>query len=118
MIIAIPMDENKKDVCVSFGRAPYFLFHNTDTQTSEMAANPAADASGGAGIQAAQFAVDQGANALITVRLGQNAAEVLLAADVEVYQSVPGSAKDNLLALSGGKLQTLESFHPGFHGHA
>ena len=117
-MIAIPMDENKTDVCVSFGRAPYFLFHNTATDTSEIIANPAAEASGGAGIQAAQFAVDHGADTLITVRCGQNAAEVLLAAGVKVYKAAQSSAWENLQALAGGKLQTLESFHPGFHGHA
>ncbi len=117
MIIAIPMDENKKDVCVSFGRAPYYLFHHTDTDTSEIISNPAANASGGAGIQAAQFAVDHGANALITVRCGQNAAEVLLAADIKVYKAAQGSAEENLASFAGNKLQALESFHPGFHGH-
>jgi len=115
--IAIPMDENQKNVCVSFGRAPYFLFHDTDTNTAELLSNPAASATGGAGIQAAQFAVDNGANALITVRLGQNAADVLLAADIKVYKAAQGSAEENLASFSQGKLQALESFHPGFHGN-
>ncbi len=118
MKIAIPMDENKKDVCVSFGRAPYFLILHTDTSTVDILENPAASASGGAGIQAAQFVIDSGANTLITVRLGQNAADVLLAADIKVYKAMQGNADDNLAAFAAGKLQALESFHPGFHGHA
>jgi predicted Fe-Mo cluster-binding NifX family protein len=36
MKIAIPVDEQNLDsgVCPSFGRAPYFLFYNTDTKES------------------------------------------------------------------------------------
>ena len=116
LIIAIPLDEAKQGVCVSFGRAPYYLFHNTDTGTTDTFQNPAAQASGGAGIQAAQFVTDHGSNALITVRLGQNASEVLLAAGVAIYKSTQVTAEDNLKLLKEGKLGKLESFHPGFHG--
>ena len=42
MRIAIPLDENKKDVCVVFARAPYFLFQDEDTET--VMENPAAEA--------------------------------------------------------------------------
>ena len=45
-----------------------------DQETVEILDNPAAQAEGGAGLQAAQFLVDQQAEALITVRCGQNAA--------------------------------------------
>jgi predicted Fe-Mo cluster-binding NifX family protein len=118
-MIAVPLDENKEIVCVSFGRAPYFLFYNTDTNTSETLINPAADAQGGAGIQSAQFVADHCANALITVRCGQNAAEVLLAAGITVYKAAAGApAAENLRALAEGKLGKLDGFHPGFHGHA
>ena len=57
MKIAIPLDEEQKNVCVSFGRAPYFLFAG-DGKT-EILENPAADAEGGSGIKAAQFVVHQ-----------------------------------------------------------
>ena len=78
MIIAIPVNENNAEpsICVSFGRAPWFLFHNTETGETQTLGNPAANAEGGAGIKAAQFVVDQNANVLITVRGGENAAEV------------------------------------------
>ena len=73
MIIAIPVNENRDDtdICVSFGRAPFFLFHDTDTGKSELVSNSAAQAPGGAGIKAAQFVVDKGAKALITPRCGE-----------------------------------------------
>ena len=74
MRIAIPLDENKQDVCIVLARAPYFLFWEDGKDT--ILENPAAQAHGGAGIQAAQFLVDNGVNVLITVRCGQNAADV------------------------------------------
>ena len=116
MKIAIPLDENKKDVCVSFGRAPFFLFADTETGESHVLANPAADAQSGAGPKCAQFVVDEAADALITVRCGENAAQVLKLADIRIYKSEGPSAEDNVKALTDGKLAELTHFHAGFHG--
>ena len=114
MKIAIPLDENKMDVCVSFGRAPYFLF--SENGKEEILENPAAQAQGGAGIKAAQFIVDQGANALVTVRCGENAAEVFQAAEIKIYKAEGTSAKENVAACVDNKLAELTHFHAGFHG--
>ena len=117
MIIAIPVDDNTSDtnVCVSFGRTPWFLFYNTETDTNQRLENPAANAPGGAGVKAAQFVIDQHTDVLITVRGGENAAELLLAADIQVYKAQGKTAKENLTAFSEGKLEKLQSFHAGFH---
>ena len=114
MKIAIPLDENKTDVCMVLARAPFFLFWEDGQQT--IAENPAAQAQGGAGIQAAQFLADSGADALITVRCGENAAEVFKAADIKIYQSVHKAAADDLAALESGTLEELTHFHGGYHG--
>ena len=116
MIIAIPVNENHAEpsICVSFGRAPWFIFNNTETGETQTLENPAANAEGGAGVKAAQFVVDHNANALITVRGGENAAEVLLAAEIQIYKAQGNMAKDNLTAFTEGKLEKLESFHAGF----
>ncbi len=116
MKIAIPVDENKKDVCVSFGRTPYFLFWDTEAGKGIAEVNPAADAQGGAGLKSAQFVVDHQADVLITVRCGENAAEVLLAADIKIYKSQGTDAEDNIKLLQEGKLDILDHFHAGFHG--
>ena len=52
MKITIPMNEQKLEsgVCPSFGRAPYFLLYDTNTNESKWTANNAAESSGGAGI--------------------------------------------------------------------
>ena len=67
--------------CASSWPAPYFLFREDGMDT--VLENPAAQAQSGAGIQAAQFLVDQRADVLITVRCGQNAAQVFQAAGIE-----------------------------------
>jgi len=60
MKIAIPVDEKslESNVCVSFGRAPYFLIYDTETKESIFLDNGAAASTGGAGIKAAQTIVD------------------------------------------------------------
>lgn len=114
MKIAIPLDENKQDVCIVLARAPYFMFNEGGEST--IVENPAAQAQGGAGIQAAQFLVDNKIDVLITVRCGQNAADVFKAADMKIYKSVNKAAADDLAELEGGKLEELTEFHGGFHG--
>ena len=116
MIVAIPVDENQTDVCVSFARAPYFLFRDLEAGTEELRENPAADAEGGAGLQAAQFVVDGEAKALLTVRCGENAAEVLKGAEIEIYKTEGPTVAENLEAFQAGKLQVLTKFHAGYHG--
>jgi predicted Fe-Mo cluster-binding NifX family protein len=120
MRIAVPMDENSANakVCVAFARAPYFLFHNTETGANQALVNPAANAEGGAGIQAAQFVSDQKADVLITVRCGENAAEVLLAANIRILRPLGATVSENLTAYTQGKLEPLTHFHAGFHGQA
>lgn len=110
MKIAVPLDENKKDVCIVLARTPYFLFRENGNDA--IVPNPAAQAQGGAGIQAAQFLVDSQADALITVRCGQNAAQVFQAAGIKLYKS----AADDLAALEQGTLEELTQFHGGYHG--
>lgn len=114
MRIAIPLDENKQDVCIVLARAPYFLFHDKSGDT--IVENPAAEAPGGAGIQVAQFLVDNGVTALITVRCGQNAADVFTAAGMKIYKSVNKTAAAELAAFADGKLEELTHFHGGFQG--
>ena len=103
MKIAVPLDENKKDVCIVLARAPYFLFRENGNDA--IVPNPAAQAQGGAGIQAAQFLMDSQADALITVRCGQNAAQVFQAAGIKLYKSANKAAADDLAALEQGTLE-------------
>jgi predicted Fe-Mo cluster-binding NifX family protein len=95
MKIAIPVDEKslESNVCVSFGRAPYYLIYDTETKESVFLDNSAAASTGGAGIKAAQTIVDNKVNALLTPRCGENAANVLKSADIKIYKKAGISAK-------------------------
>ena len=119
MKIAIPVDEKtlESNVCVSFGRTPYFLIYDVETKESVFIENSAAASTGGAGIKAAQIIVDNKADVLFTPRLGENAAEVLKLAEIKIYKTITGSAKDNIDAFIAGELPLLDEFHAGFHGH-
>jgi predicted Fe-Mo cluster-binding NifX family protein len=119
MKIVIPLESRSLDVpvCPSFGRTPLFVLVDTEKDTEEFLDNGAAASQGGAGIKAAQMIVDQGAVAVITYRLGQNAADVLTAANVEIYKAQDGTVKDNIERFKEGKLSLLTDIHPGFHNH-
>ncbi|CUX15217.1 NifB/NifX family molybdenum-iron cluster-binding protein [Clostridium sp. C105KSO13] len=119
MIIAIPADEKDMgtNVFVSFGRTPYFLIYDIETKESTFIDNSAATSTGGAGIKAAQTIVDNKVNVLLTFSCGENAAEVLGAADIKIYKTSSISAKKNINTFIAGKLPLLDEIHAGFHGH-
>ncbi len=119
MKIAIPVDEKSLDsnVCISFGRTPYFLIFDTDTKECVFLDNSAVASTGGAGIKAAQTIVDNKTNVLLTPRCGENAADVFKAAEIKIYKTTFASVKDNIDAFIDGKLSLLDEIHAGFHGH-
>ena len=107
MVLAIPVETKDMNaaVCPSFGRAPYFLLYNSEEKNSSVIDN------------AAQTLVDNKVDALLTPRCGENAAEVLKAANIVLYKSAPGSAMENITLFAEGKLPVLEEIHAGFHKH-
>jgi predicted Fe-Mo cluster-binding NifX family protein len=115
MKIAIPVNGDQVTVCPSFGRAPYFWVSDTESGDKSVLENPAAHSEGGAGIRAAQAVLDLGAEALITPRLGENAAKVFKPAGVALYISAFDDAQANADALLSGSLKPLTEVHPGFH---
>ncbi|MHB8963964.1 MAG: NifB/NifX family molybdenum-iron cluster-binding protein [Saccharofermentanales bacterium] len=119
MKLAIPVDEKKidADICISFGRTPYFLIYDTETKESTFLDNIAATSQGGAGIKAAQFLVDSKVDAMLTPRCGENAAAVIQAARIRIYKTAGTSVADNISAYVAGTLPLLEEIHAGFHGH-
>jgi predicted Fe-Mo cluster-binding NifX family protein len=118
MKIAVPVDDKSLEtsVCVSFGRALYFLIYDTESKERIFVDNSAAASQGGAGIKAAQNIVDNSVSALITPRCGENAAEVIEAANIKIYKTINDSLNDNIDAFNDGKLALLKEIHAGFHG--
>ena len=119
MKIALPVEEKTLNtpVCVSFGRTPFFMIFNTKNGEYEFIDNSAAASQGGAGIKAAQLLADKGAKAVITFRCGENAAEVLKPAEINLYKAVDGTAFNNIEKFQLGELSLLNDIHPGFHNH-
>ncbi len=119
MKIAIPVNNNNMEsgVCESFGRAPYFLIYDTESNENAFLDNKAAGSQGGAGIVAAQAIVDSKVGALLAPRCGENAANVLKRANIAIYKTMNDSINDNIQALKDEKLSLLDEIHPGFHDH-
>jgi predicted Fe-Mo cluster-binding NifX family protein len=99
-----------------FGRCPVYVFVDTETMEFESAPNPAMSAPGGAGIQAAQFAVSKSVTAVLTGNVGPNAFNVLQAAGVTMYPVSGGSVREAVEALKSGSLQPVSGATSGMGG--
>lgn len=106
-------------VCPVFGRCASFTLVEVDEKEkkivkTEVVPNPGAMAGGGAGIAAAQAAIDSGAKKVITGNCGPNAMAVLMQAGIDVY-SCEGKVEDSVKKLLEGKLQSFTA--PSVPGH-
>ncbi len=122
MKIAISISGNKADSPFDprFGRAAAFWLVDTETGAWSVHDNPALSASGGAGVQAAQFIAKLGAQAVVSGAYGPNAADTLSPAGIEMYL-MPGNetctVAEVLALFKAGKLtQTEAATHAGHHG--
>ncbi|NYT08107.1 MAG: dinitrogenase iron-molybdenum cofactor biosynthesis protein [Methanomicrobiales archaeon] len=90
-----------------FGRAPYYLIHDTETGETRSYKNPAAEAMGGVGPRAAQFLLDHDVNILVAARVGGNALEALKAGGITILLSeeTGGTVREAITAASGGRLR-------------
>lgn len=118
MIIAIPIDDQSPEstVCVSFGRAPYFMIYDTGSGGKSIIDNRAVSSQGGAGIKAAQIVIDSNAEVLLTPRCGEKAAGIMKAAGMKMFKTNGDSIKGNIDAFTNGELNALEYIYPGMHG--
>ena len=95
-----------------FGRARYFVIIDTETERWDAYPNPALNASGGAGVQAAQFIAGHGAQAAISGDFGPNAYNALAAAGIQMFLAPAGEALTarELLARHGeGQLKQVSA---------
>ena len=122
MKIAISISGNTPDspFDARFGRAAAFCIVDTESGEWQAFDNPALSASGGAGVQAAQFIARQGAQAVVSGAFGPNALDTLAAAEIEMYLA-PGNrahtAAEILAMFKAGQLTKAETAtHEGHHG--
>jgi predicted Fe-Mo cluster-binding NifX family protein len=109
---------NTAPVNPRFGRCDYFIILDTETKEWEAVDNPATQARGGAGSQAAQFIANQGVEAVISGRYGPNAYTALAAAGIQALvisgQETVDAAFEKFLA--GELEQTSAATGPQLHG--
>jgi len=99
-----------------FGRAAFFVVHDTEAGSYEAVDNGAAGgASQGAGIQAAQRIADTGAAVLITGHCGPKAFDALTAAGIAVMTGAGGTIEEAIRQYQENKLQKAGG--PDVTGH-
>lgn len=96
MKIAVSSDGTvlESNVDPRFGRCPYYIIYDTESNEFKSVENKSGQAAGGAGIQAAQTISDMKIESVITGNIGPNAFRVLSAASIKVYSGATGSIKD------------------------
>jgi len=91
-----------------FGRAPYFVFVDTEMGKAESVENPLVDAAGGVGPRAVQMFSEHGATVVITGQVGGNAARALGMGGIKAYAyRGTGSVADALAEYTAGNLQPI-----------
>ncbi|NVM37596.1 MAG: NifB/NifX family molybdenum-iron cluster-binding protein [Candidatus Lokiarchaeota archaeon] len=122
-IIAIPSMGNgglNDEMSPRFGRCASFTFvevENNEIKAVKTVPNHAADAMGGAGVQATQIIGNNGANAIIVGFLGPNAASGLNALNIQIFQA-PNKAitiKEVMNLYIEGKLKTISTSNVASH---
>mgnify|MGYP006288575557 CR=1 FL=1 len=97
MKIAVTAQEPRMEAQVDprFGRAPYFIIADTETDEWKAIENRQnMQAAQGAGIQSAETVVGQDVEALLTGHCGPKAFSVLKSAGVEVFVGIEGVVQD------------------------
>lgn len=117
MNIAVSATGNTLDARVDprFGRCSYFIITDVNAARFEAFPNTAANAMGGAGIQAAQEVANKGVKVLITGNVGPNAFQTLSAAGIEVVTGASGTVKEAIEKYNTGELNKTGS--PTVQGH-
>jgi predicted Fe-Mo cluster-binding NifX family protein len=117
MKIAITTQGNDLNALVDprLGRCRKFVLIDSESMEYNVIDNSNATASGGAGIQTAQFLASQKVQAVITGNCGPNAFKTLNAAGIPVYVGADGSVNDALDAYKDGKLEQTAQANVGGH---
>ena len=98
-----------------FGRCQYFVIVDTETMRFEATPNMSRSVPHGAGIQAAQAAVNKGAQVVLTGNIGPNAFQALSAAGIKVLIGAFGTVREAVERYKRGELK--ETGAPTVRGH-
>lgn len=112
MKVAFTTSGNTLDALMDprFGRAEGYIIYDTDTDTFVAVDNrQVLDTAHGAGIQATEAIVRQGANCVVTGHCGPNAFRALSAAGIRIYKAQAQTVAEALEEYRAGALPTMES---------
>lgn len=85
------------------GRCPYFVIMDTASGEIESFANPAAEASSGAGTKAMQVLLDKGVEVVITGRIGPHAQAMLEETELKAVTGKSGTVGQVLSDFRAGQ---------------
>ena len=92
-----------------FGRCPYFIIYDTESETFKAFENTSRQAMGGAGIQSGQLIASKGVGAVLSGNFGPNAFKVLQTANIKTYSGVSGTVRDAIDKYKNGQLAETSS---------
>ena len=93
-----------------FGRAAYFLIYDQSSADWQAYPNDGVNASGGAGVKAAQFSENHKVEAVVSGHFGPNAFEALQAADIKMFAFGDcQTAAESLQRLANGQLKPVQA---------
>lgn len=82
LFISSQHPESQSPINERFGRCQWLMKYNSETGRWEEHKNPGAERSGGAGVAAAQFVIDQKADIVISGAFGPNASGAFRAGNI------------------------------------
>ena len=119
MQIAITLADDKgldSSISPIFGRSPFFMLIDPESKEFKIEENPAQSASGGAGVKASQWMIDNEVAAVISGNLGPKAHDVLSSANISAFKFQGGSIEETLKAYNSKKLESF--FEPNVDAHS
>jgi predicted Fe-Mo cluster-binding NifX family protein len=97
--------EGKSLLSNRFGRASYMtIYENGLWHTTP---NSALKSMGGAGVQSAQFIINQKADVLIAQNIGPKAWQILSMGNLDIYEGITDTLENNLKAFRDNKLKKI-----------
>jgi predicted Fe-Mo cluster-binding NifX family protein len=103
------------EVDPQFGRCNYFVIIDPDIGSVTSIKNPGSEASGGAGIRAAEAVVGAEVDTLLTGSVGPNAFSILSEAGIKTHSGIEGTVAFALREYQSGKLSLLENPNSSIH---
>ncbi|MFH1283479.1 MAG: NifB/NifX family molybdenum-iron cluster-binding protein [bacterium] len=111
MKLCITSEGNNLDsrVDLRFGRCQYFIIVDIASLDFEAIQNPNIEATGGAGIQSAEFLAEKQVKAVVTGNVGPNAFRTLIVAGIDIFICASGSVKEVLERYKKGALESAQA---------